>query len=142
MNVVAQIEWPHQPIAHVVLIVGLDDDKKNYKIKNSAKDGATLIPVNRLTSLQHTTLSQNDRYFKENNGGGFNLTRRDLDKRLRAAHEEATGSKDISLAAFGNPPMFSDRGYALRFNKNCRCDEPDEGCKKERWSNGEIRRWL
>jgi len=59
-------------IGHIVLIYGITEDRKNFKIKDSEKK-LKEIPISRLTYYQSKVLKQNSNYFNTEKKG-INLT--------------------------------------------------------------------
>jgi len=116
LNVVVCLQRRHFDIAHVVLIYGISPNGKNFKIKDSGEHRITEIPINRLSFYQSQVLEEDADYFIKNPGKGFNLSQRELKKRLLSNLKKKNYSLDIDFDQT-DEWMINDTGYCLRFNK-------------------------
>jgi len=116
LNVVVCLQRRNFNIAHVVLIYGISSNGKNFKIKDSGENRITEIPINRLSFYQNRVLEQDENYFSQSPGQGFNLSQHELKKRLLSNLKNKNSSLDIDFDQT-DEWMINDTGYCLRFNK-------------------------
>jgi len=116
LNVVVLLQRRDFDFSHVVLIYGISSDGKHFKIKDSAQNPITEIPINRLTYYQSLVLEQDEDYFKAKPGMGFNLSENDLKNRLFSNLKKKNSSLEIDFDQT-DEWMIHDTGYSLRFNK-------------------------
>ena len=115
LNVVVLLQRRDFDFSHVVLIYGISSDGKNFKIKDSGQNPITEIPINRLTYYQSQVLFEDEDYFKENPGNGFNLSQKNLQNRLLSNLKKKNSSVDIDFDQTSEW-MIHETGYSLRFN--------------------------
>jgi len=106
LNVVVLLQRRDFDFSHVVLIYGISSDGINFKIKDSAQNPITEIPINRLTYYQSCVLEESE---------GFNLSENDLKNRLFSNLKKKNSSLDIDFDQT-DEWMIHDTGYSLRFN--------------------------
>ena len=116
LNVVVCLQRRNFDISHVVLIYDISSNGKNFKIKDSGEHRITEIPINRLSFYQSQVLEEDADYFIKNPGKGFNLSQRELKKRLLSNLKKKNYSLDIDFDQT-DEWMINDTGYCLRFNK-------------------------
>ena len=102
-------------IGHIVLITGITEDRKNFKIKDSEKK-IKQIPISRLTYYQSKVLKQNDTYFNTKKKG-INVPEDELKTRLLSALRKTSKSSQKIDFDKNSKYMMLDTGYCLRFKK-------------------------
>ena len=114
-----------RPIGHMVVIVGYDSVKNEFKIKSSDENCGTVewIPLSRMTWNQAVATETNYRAVQFYNPAtnSWNVDQGLVERALSSAHQKETGQVLTTNFSQRKHAMLNDCGFVLKFNKTCQC---------------------